>query len=91
MADRDRIDREHLRSTLESSGFRVLFAQGFKPTLDSWRRSLLTNVDLPEDERRALVRARLLFQKGIEDAYRTLGSNIPEWLVHEFELEEQET
>lgn len=84
----NRIDREHLRTTLESAGWQVVFRTLFAPTIRAWKKELLYSVNLAEHERRGMVRALSLFQEGIVSAYEKSGAHQPEWITREFELDD---
>jgi hypothetical protein len=83
-----RMEREHVRTTIESPGWRIFYDRAIAPTLADWKRDLLTRVDLPEDERRSIVRARLVLMDAFFLMYeRVYGEaaveRIPEWLKKE--------
>ena len=79
----NRIDREYVRTTIESPGWRVFFERVLKPTLDDWRRDLVTRVEMPEAERRGTIMARTTLLEGIRTLYDRTGAPIPEWFEKE--------
>lgn len=83
-----RMEREHVRETIESAGWRIFFDRAIQPTLDDWKRDLLTRVDLPEAERQGIVRARLALLDAIFLMYQRVydqaaDERTPEWLKQE--------
>lgn len=81
----NRMEREHVRTTIESVGWRIFFERAIKPDLDSWKRDLLTRTDLGEGERQGILRARLTLLDAIFSMYeRVYGESAvertPEWL-----------
>ena len=84
----NRMEREHVRDTIESVGWRIFFERAIQPTLNDWKRDLLARTDLPEAERQGLVRARLTLLDAIFSMYeRVYGESaverVPEWLKAE--------
>jgi hypothetical protein len=74
-----RMEREHVRSTIESPGWRVFFDRAVRPVLAGWRRELLTNVHMTLEQRNALVQARSVLLEGFTSMYEVTGAHIPEW------------
>lgn len=81
----DRLDREYVRTTIESPGWRVFYERTLGPRLADWKRALLTQQNLPEEERRALILARQTLLQGLELAYKETGAHIPEWFAEELQ------
>lgn len=84
----NRMEREHVRSTIESAGWRIFFERAILPTLADWRGDLLNRVDLPEGERQGILRARLALIDAISLMYKRVydqaaDERIPEWLKKE--------
>lgn len=79
----DRMDREYVRTTIESPGWSIFYARAIKPILDEWRRDLLTRVDIPEEQRRGLVLARQTLLEGLLAMYERTEAHIPEWFEQE--------
>lgn len=81
----DKIEREHIRTTLESAGWKIFWDTTLLPTLDIWKRDLLVRADLPDAERKALVMARTVLLEGIQGLYERTGAHIPAWLTIQLE------
>ena len=84
----NRMEREHVRTTIESPGWRIFFERALLPTLADWREDLLNRVDLTEAERQGTVRARLALIDAISLMYqRVYGEaaveRMPSWLKQE--------
>ena len=84
----NRMEREHVRSTIESVGWRIFFERAIQPTLADWRGDLLNRVDIPEGERQGIMRARLALLDAISLMYKRVYGEAavertPEWLKKE--------
>lgn len=84
----NRMEREHVRTTIESPGWRIFFERSLLPTLADWRGDLLNRVDLTEAERQGTVRARLALIDAISLMYKRVydqaaDERMPEWLKKE--------
>lgn len=84
----NRMEREHVRTTIESAGWRIFFERAIQQTLNAWKEDLLTRVDLPEAERQGIVRARLALLDAIFAMYERVYDQaaverVPPWLKQE--------
>ncbi len=81
----DRIEREYVRSTIESPGWQVFYERTIAPTLAEWRRSLLSREEMTDGERRGLILARRTLLEGLLTCYKRTGAHIPEWFARDLE------
>jgi hypothetical protein len=83
-----RMEREHVRETIESAGWRIFFERAIAQTLAAWEGDLLNRADLPDDQRRGMVLARLALIDAVVRMYeRVYGpeyvERVPQWLKQE--------
>jgi hypothetical protein len=69
---------------LDSPAFPYVFGEAFRPIIQEWTRQLVTDVDLPEGERRGLVIAMKELYEGFCSCYDNCDLDQPEWLHKEF-------
>jgi len=74
---------EAIKDTLRSPGWRMLFMDGFAPTLRTWREQLLWDRNLSDIDRRGIQNALVSFSEGVCTAYSKAHLPLPEWLRKE--------
>jgi hypothetical protein len=81
----DRDHREALYSTLDSPGWMAVVAE-IGARIRIMVRSLITDVDLPDHERRGYVAAIKALQAGVEGVYKNAGRETPPKIQQELSI-----
>ena len=68
-------DAERLDAALQGAGWAIM-VDVLGQMVKGWNKDLLTNVDLPEHERRGLVKAREALKEGVLSVYRKAGDRV---------------
>ena len=75
-------ERERLLATIDSVGWSYVL-EAVREQCALWERRLVSDVHLPEDERRALVIARLALRRALAVLYEKASRSLPDFLNEE--------
>lgn len=75
--------REEKNELIYGPGLQALFVSEFKPKLDELKKTLLTNRDLNEGDRRGFITARQIIIEGFSNIFEKRNEHLPIWLEKE--------